>query len=450
MNKVSFSRNDLPNPPELCFSFFGLVVVRTQQQQQRRLLGAVVESKYIKEKNTKKPFFQDSRALDKFIVVKEKDKNKRFSTFELDLKKESALPTPLRNIVKDNEINSKDAASNSSSLDTASSSKDDPSSSTASSLPPLLRQVIHYNFTQQYPPPLSPQHVTSHESPVLGATCYLNSLLQQFFLIAPLRHGVLSTTLPPDHDHKLLTQLQLLFANLQSSERRDCDTTGLCAAIKGYDGNPVRPGEQQDVVEFFNLFGDRLETLLKPSKQRYLLQDIFGGELCHVIICQDCKHRSERPEDCLSLSLDVKGKTNIAESLKLYIQGESLDGDNQYYCEKCQAKRDSLKMCCVSSLPNTLILHLKRFEFDLELMRKIKVNDRFEYPLELNMKPFTKEGLTPPHENNNDDDGSAPYRPDDYYRYRLRGVLVHSGTADSGHYYSLARDDSFLLQLSYF
>lgn len=296
----------------------------------------------------------------------------------------------------------------------------------------------------------------------LGATCYLNSLLQQFFLIRPLRNGVLSCKTDVhfntrDSDCNLLHQLQLLFANLLLSERRDYDTSELCMSIKGYDGSPIRPGEQQDVVEFFNLFGDRLETTLKSLDQRFLLQDIFGGELCHVIICQECKHRSERSEDCLSLSLDVKGKSNITESLKLYIQGEALDGDNQYYCEKCQAKRDSLKMCCVSSLPNNLILHLKRFEFDLELMRKIKVNDRFEYPLELNMLPFTKEGQSTAalgsnslHMSGNRDNyqegvdmSDAPMiHPDSYYQYSLRGVLVHSGTADSGHYYSLARDKS--------
>jgi len=289
----------------------------------------------------------------------------------------------------------------------------------------------------------------------LGATCYLNSLLQQFFLIEPLRNGLLSceknfNLKANESENELLHQLQLLFANLLLSERKDYDTSELCSSIKGYDGNPIRPGEQQDVVEFFNLFGDRLETCLKSFDQRFLLQDVFGGKLSHIVTCQECKHSSERSEDCLSLSLDVKGKSNVLESLKLYIQGEALDGDNQYYCEKCQAKRDSLKMCCVSSLPNNLILHLKRFEFDLELMRKIKVNDRFEYPLELNMKPFTKEaqdsifnsakGITKLQEDGDTNIDKKQIRPDSYYQYYLRGILVHSGTADSGHYYSLAKE----------
>ncbi len=32
--------------------------------------------------------------------------------------------------------------------------------------------------------------------------------------------------------------------------------------------------------------------------------------------------------------------------------------------------------------------------------------------------------------------GQAVPRPDSYYHYELRGVVVHSGTAFAGHYYS--------------
>jgi hypothetical protein len=74
---------------------------------------------------------------------------------------------------------------------------------------------------------------------------------------------------------------------------------------------------------------------------------------------------------------------------------------------------------------------LKRFEFDLETLRKVKVNDRFEYPTELNLKDFTKEGIDGLHHD------EVSWRDNSYYTYKLRGVLVHSGTSDSGHYYSL-------------
>jgi len=44
---------------------------------------------------------------------------------------------------------------------------------------------------------------------------------------------------------------------------------------------------------------------------------------------------------------------------------------------------------------DTLILHLKRLEFDMETLRKLKVNDRCQFPRVLDMRPYTIEGLTP-------------------------------------------------------
>ena len=84
-----------------------------------------------------------------------------------------------------------------------------------------------------------------------------------------------------------------------------------------------------------------------------------------------------------------------------------------------------------------MILHLKRFEFDQELMRTVKVNDFVEFPNEIDMKPFTKEGLEAAE---GEQAEAGEIRPDDYYNYELKGVLIHSGTSESGHYYSIAKD----------
>jgi hypothetical protein len=43
------------------------------------------------------------------------------------------------------------------------------------------------------------------------------------------------------------------------------------------------------------------------------------------------------------------------------------------------------------SLPPHLLIHLKRFRFDYEKMRQVKVNDRLEFPLELDVWPYTAE-----------------------------------------------------------
>jgi hypothetical protein len=45
----------------------------------------------------------------------------------------------------------------------------------------------------------------------------------------------------------------------------------------------------------------------------------------------------------------------------------------------------------VQSLPPHLLIHLKRFRFDYEKMRQVKVNDRLEFPLELDVWQYTTE-----------------------------------------------------------
>merc|ERR1712048_1302968 len=106
-----------------------------------------------------------------------------------------------------------------------------------------------------------------------------------------------------------------------------------------------------------------------------------------------CPHRSEREEAFHTVSLTVKNKSSLKESLALYVKGDILDGDNKWLCSECNAKRAALKRSCFGKLSKYLILHLSRFEFDFNAMRRKKLNSRFEFPLNLNMQKFTKEGL---------------------------------------------------------
>lgn len=39
-----------------------------------------------------------------------------------------------------------------------------------------------------------------------------------------------------------------------------------------------------------------------------------------------------------------------------------------------------MKRCSIKSLPNTLVITLKRFEFDYNTFQRVKVNDYFEFP----------------------------------------------------------------------
>ena len=94
------------------------------------------------------------------------------------------------------------------------------------------------------------------------------------------------------------------------------------------------------------------------------MKEIFGGILSNEIICQECPHKSDKKEELLSLSLQIIGKTDLHQSLKQLIDSESLEGTNSYFCERCDKKMKAKKRTTIKILPNTLIIMLRRFDFD--------------------------------------------------------------------------------------
>ena len=276
------------------------------------------------------------------------------------------------------------------------------------------------------------------------------SLMQQLFMIPSFRNTLLAVQDPnaeavPKEDN-VLFQVQCIFAALRESEKQYFNPRGFTHAFKDWDGNPTNVLEQMDVEEFFNMFMDRLETAMKGTPHEKMIQWHFGGYFANELICKDCPHYSDSREPYLAVSLQVQNKKSIEESLNAFVEGEMLEGDNAYYCDKCEKKVNTLKRICIKRLPRMLILVLKRFKFDLETMQKIKVNDYCEFPHYLNMEPYTQEGLARrDKEKERQAAGEDPMEveeppklkyPKEYYEYKLRGIVVHSGTSEHGHYYS--------------
>jgi len=168
------------------------------------------------------------------------------------------------------------------------------------------------------------------------------------------------------------------------------------------------------------------------------LQEIIGGKLSHEIISleNDYPYYGEREEAYLTLNIEIKNKKNIQEALDLYVKDDILEGENKYYCEKYDRRIKVKKRCCIQTLPNNLIITLKRFEFDLETMMKMKINDFFEFPKDLNLKKWSKQGIQEQEKKEKDMENEEDLFPDYYFEYKLVGILVHSGNSESGHYYS--------------
>ena len=98
----------------------------------------------------------------------------------------------------------------------------------------------------------------------------------------------------------------------------------------------------------------------------------MGGTFAQQIICKDPRtdYRSEREEDFYQISVDVKGKGTLEQSLESYVRGELMEGENAYFCEAIGQKVTALRRCCIKQLPQMLMIHLKRFEYDHMTMQR--------------------------------------------------------------------------------
>ena len=265
----------------------------------------------------------------------------------------------------------------------------------------------------------------------LSNTCYMNSLFTQLYMNVQFRDFMVNVNIADSaSSQRLLYETRSLFSYMQDSALKAVDTYDIADSIVTYDNTPVDVTHQVDVDEFFNLLFDRWESQILTEDNKKKFRSFYGGHIVQQIKSKECTHISERLEPFSAIQCDIAGKANLIESLNAYVQGEAMEGDNKYSCTSCGKYVDAVKRACLKDLPQNLIFHLKRFDYDLMHGARIKINDRFEFPLEIDMAPYNI---------NYRIDQSKASKPD---IYSLVGILVHSGTAESGHYYSYVQERS--------
>jgi ubiquitin carboxyl-terminal hydrolase 34 len=56
---------------------------------------------------------------------------------------------------------------------------------------------------------------------------------------------------------------------------------------------------------------DRLETAIKPTPFKNLLNSVFGGKTVTQLTCPDCKHVRNKEETFFNISLPIKNQKNL-------------------------------------------------------------------------------------------------------------------------------------------
>jgi ubiquitin carboxyl-terminal hydrolase 47 len=333
-------------------------------------------------------------------------------------------------------------------------------------------------------------------------TCYLNSLLQALFMTPEFRNPLYKWEFDGTEAEAVKSipyQLQKLFVNLQTSSKSAVETTELTRSF-GWDSSEA--WQQHDIQELCRVMFDALEQKFKDTDQADLIQRLYEGKMIDYVKCLECGTEKSREDTFLDIPLPVRpfgsavAYGSVEEALRAFVQPETLDGNNQYHCEKCNKKCDAHKGLKFSKFPYLLTLHLKRFDFDYTTLHRIKLNDKVVFPEILNLNSvivsagnkedsdgIPEESIVKCDDSSTTDSGSAlddescqgtetalstqdaDYQEDDEgidmsngpnhheneknrrhtmekgpYMYELFSIMIHSGSASGGHYYAYIKE----------
>jgi ubiquitin carboxyl-terminal hydrolase 20/33 len=116
-------------------------------------------------------------------------------------------------------------------------------------------------------------------------------------------------------------------------------------------------------------------------------------------------------------------KINLNDCLNAFFSDADLCGDNKYSCDKCKKLTNGIKYSKVLSLPELLVIHLKRFKHD-SLFSTGKINSHVSFQLyDLEMKPYVHHLCS-----------------NESTTYDLCSIVSHYGSSNGGHYTSYAKN----------
>lgn len=247
----------------------------------------------------------------------------------------------------------------------------------------------------------------------LGATCYMNSILQQLFFIQPLRNAILATKAPEIEGKEWFAELQYIFAKLLLFPGNYVDTSSFVSMWRTWDGSQVNPREQQDAVEFFQLLLDRLEEIIPD-----VVKSLFQGEMELRILGKDCNFEHNQIETFVNLPIDIRGYGSLDQSLQTFLVPEHFHEYEAQDFGKISADRWNR----VKKAPLVMVLTLTRFSFNMSTGVREKIDSFFSFPDEIDLSKITTE-------------------QSDRHCYNLIGIVQHAGTAEAGHYTSYIYND---------
>ncbi|XP_053261201.1 ubl carboxyl-terminal hydrolase 18 isoform X1 [Podarcis raffonei] len=260
----------------------------------------------------------------------------------------------------------------------------------------------------------------------IGLNCCLNSLLQVLFMNRQFTMILRRIKVPfeaAEQKASVPYQMLLLLEQMQRSKRRSVHPLDLVRCLSMHNVKLlVLYDASQLFLILWNLIKDQI-TNVNLVESLALLHTI---QLQQNLVCQKCSAEMKKESNLLMFPLpmfdsDSHPVRTLGDSLRRFFAPEQLVGENACHCEQCGLETPHLRGLRVTRLPQTLMLHLKRF-CCTEGSQTWKISHSLAFPQSLNFSEI----LMPEQYNQDaqEDDGL----------YDLFAVVAHSGSANFGHY----------------
>jgi ubiquitin carboxyl-terminal hydrolase 8 len=251
--------------------------------------------------------------------------------------------------------------------------------------------------------PPAPGSVGMHN---LGNSCFLNSIIQCLNHIEPLTQFFLKGDYVHDMNRKnplgsggrvatayasllkeiwsnkysalaprMLKQTVAIFAP-QFNNSYQHDSQEFCQFLMDGLHEDCNRVKSKPYVEELEGFGMEDEKAAVETWRKHLLRhdsvivDHFQGMHRSHLTCPGCGRESIKFDVYSTISVPLAEDKNGLSAIKLedciekFMEGEQLDELNAWYCPGCKKHVCALKMIALWSVPDVLIIHLKRFQFD--------------------------------------------------------------------------------------